>query len=165
MSLFSLFFIILLTFLHVTILSHIALATICGRTAKQSVFLRIQVRANSQTKGLELSWKQRGRLGRDANGVQGSRASSGWDSYFYATLNRFWEKTDCLQSNMWLTIPCQVSCGTLPNGVQNYTRFAFPWYSGYVVVDIVIFFHLDNKSGWAGNCASQRTTKFFCDNR
>ena len=32
-------------------------------------FLRIQVRANSQTNGLELSWKQRGRLGRDANGV------------------------------------------------------------------------------------------------
>ena len=35
-------------------------------TAKQSVFLRIQVRASSQTKGLEQGWKQRARLGRDA---------------------------------------------------------------------------------------------------
>ena len=30
-------------------------------TAKQSVFLRIQVRASSQTKGLERGWKQRSR--------------------------------------------------------------------------------------------------------
>ena len=37
-----------------------------AETAKQSVFLRIQVRANSQTKGLERGWKQRARLGRDA---------------------------------------------------------------------------------------------------
>ena len=36
-------------------------------TAKQSVFFfRIQVRASSQTKGLERGWKQRARLGRDA---------------------------------------------------------------------------------------------------
>ena len=35
-------------------------------TAKQSVFLRIQVRASSQTKGLERGWKQRARLGKDA---------------------------------------------------------------------------------------------------
>ena len=33
---------------------------------KQSVFLRIQVRASSPTKGLERGWKQRARLGRDA---------------------------------------------------------------------------------------------------
>ena len=33
---------------------------------KQSVFLRIQVRASSQTKGLERGCKQRARLGRDA---------------------------------------------------------------------------------------------------
>ena len=32
--------------------------------AKQSVFLRIQVRANSQAKGLEWDWKRRARLGR-----------------------------------------------------------------------------------------------------
>ena len=36
------------------------------KTAKQSVFLRIHVRASSQTKGLERGWKQRARLGRDA---------------------------------------------------------------------------------------------------
>ena len=36
------------------------------QTAKQSVFLRIQVRASCQTKGLERGWKQRARLGRDA---------------------------------------------------------------------------------------------------
>ena len=35
-------------------------------TAKQSIFLRIQVRASSQTKGLERGWKQWPRLGRDA---------------------------------------------------------------------------------------------------
>ena len=35
------------------------------QTAKQSVFLRIQVRSSSQTKGLE-RWKHRARLGRDA---------------------------------------------------------------------------------------------------
>ena len=33
------------------------------QTAKQSVFLRIQVRASSQTKGLERGWKQRARPG------------------------------------------------------------------------------------------------------
>ena len=37
-----------------------------NRLQKQSVFLRIQVRASSQTKGLERGWKQRARLGRDA---------------------------------------------------------------------------------------------------
>ena len=31
-------------------------------TAKQSVFLRIHIRANSQTKGLERGWKRRARL-------------------------------------------------------------------------------------------------------
>ena len=36
------------------------------QTAKQSVFLRIQVCTSSQTKGLERGWKQRARLGRDA---------------------------------------------------------------------------------------------------
>ena len=36
------------------------------RRKKQSVFLRIQVRATIQTKGLEQGWKQRARLGRDA---------------------------------------------------------------------------------------------------
>ena len=53
-------------------------------TTKQSVFLRIQVHASSQTKGLERGWKQRARLGRDAKntvfitrptGVWGSRGS------------------------------------------------------------------------------------------
>ena len=34
-----------------------------AETAKQSVFLRIQVRASTQTKGLERGWKQRARLG------------------------------------------------------------------------------------------------------
>ena len=38
------------------------------RLQKQSVFLRIQVRASSQTKVLERGWKQRARLGRDAKG-------------------------------------------------------------------------------------------------
>ena len=33
-----------------------------AETAKQSVFLRIQVRANSQTKCLERGWKGRARL-------------------------------------------------------------------------------------------------------
>ena len=33
---------------------------------QMSVFLRIQVRASSQTKGPERGWKQRARLGRDA---------------------------------------------------------------------------------------------------
>ena len=33
---------------------------------QQSVFLRIQVRASSQTKGLERGWKQRARMERDA---------------------------------------------------------------------------------------------------
>ena len=37
-----------------------------SQTPKQSVFLRIQVRASSQTKGLERGWKRRVRLGRDA---------------------------------------------------------------------------------------------------
>ena len=37
--------------------------------------LRIQERASSQTKGLEWGWKQRARLGRDATGVWGSRAT------------------------------------------------------------------------------------------
>ena len=36
------------------------------KTAKQSVFLRIQVRASSQTESLERGWKQRARLGRGA---------------------------------------------------------------------------------------------------
>ena len=49
-----------------------------------SVFLRIQVHASSQTKGVERGWKQRARLGRDAKntvfitrptGVWGSRGS------------------------------------------------------------------------------------------
>ena len=38
-------------------------------TTKQSVFLRIQVHASSQTKGLERGWKQRARLGRDAKNI------------------------------------------------------------------------------------------------
>ena len=38
------------------------------RLQNSPYFLRIQVRASSQTKGLERSWKQRARLGRDANG-------------------------------------------------------------------------------------------------
>ena len=38
-------------------------------TAKQSVFLRIQVRASNQTKGRERGWKQRARLGRDAKNM------------------------------------------------------------------------------------------------
>ena len=37
------------------------------------VFLRIQVRASSQTKGLERGWKQRARLGRDAKGKTDGR--------------------------------------------------------------------------------------------
>ena len=37
------------------------------KTAKQSVFLSIQVCASSQTKGLERGWKRRVRLGRDAS--------------------------------------------------------------------------------------------------
>ena len=40
------------------------------QTAKQSVFLRIQVRASSQTKGVERGWKQRTRLGRDAKNTK-----------------------------------------------------------------------------------------------
>ena len=62
----------------------------CGlkTTKKIKVFLRIQVRASSQTKGLEHGWKGRARLG---IGVWGSRASCMWDSS--ATLNQFWEKT------------------------------------------------------------------------
>ena len=36
------------------------------RLQNSPYFLRIQVRASSQTKGLERSWKQRARLGRDA---------------------------------------------------------------------------------------------------
>ena len=36
------------------------------QNTEQSVFLRIQVRVSSQTKGLERGWKQRARLGRDA---------------------------------------------------------------------------------------------------
>ena len=40
----------------------------CSRQPRlqNSPFLRIQVRASSQTKGLEWGWKQRARLGRDA---------------------------------------------------------------------------------------------------
>ena len=37
-----------------------------ARLQKKSVFLRIQVRASSKTKGLERGWKQWARLGRDA---------------------------------------------------------------------------------------------------
>ena len=43
-------------------------------TAKQSVFLRIQVRSSSQTKGLGRGWKQRARLGRDARRACETRA-------------------------------------------------------------------------------------------
>ena len=46
-----------------------ALASV-DRTAKQSVFLRIQVRARSQTKGPEQSCKQRARLGRDTHATR-----------------------------------------------------------------------------------------------
>ena len=45
---------------------YVALCSRPPQTAEQSVFLRIQVRASSQTKGLERGWKQRARLGRDA---------------------------------------------------------------------------------------------------
>ena len=41
----------------------------CPRLQKQSVFLRIQVRASIQTKGLERGYKRRARLERDAKGV------------------------------------------------------------------------------------------------
>ena len=44
------------------------------QTAKQSAFLRIQVRASSQTKGLERGWKQRARLGRDVCEARALRA-------------------------------------------------------------------------------------------
>ena len=40
-----------------------------AKTAKQSFFLRIQVRASSQTKCLERGWKRRPTLGRDAKKI------------------------------------------------------------------------------------------------
>ena len=57
---------------------------------RRSVFLRIQVRANTQTKGLRRGWKQRARLGRDARNTN-TRVWSSRQQDSYAMLNRFWE--------------------------------------------------------------------------
>ena len=54
------------------------------QTAKHPVFLRIQVCASSQTKGLDRGWKWRTRLGM---GVWGSHTLCLWDSS--ATLKQF----------------------------------------------------------------------------
>ena len=68
-------------------------------TAKQPIFLCIQVRMSSQTKGLERGWKQRVRLGRDAKNSLASQALRACEARAqdsYATLYQFrywfWEK-------------------------------------------------------------------------
>ena len=71
-------------------------------TAKQSVFLCIQVRASSQTKGLEWGWKQRARLGRDAFSLarraceaRALRARKILTPRFIDFFTDFEKKTDC----------------------------------------------------------------------
>ena len=67
-------------------------------TAKQSVFLHIQVCESNQTKGLERGWKQRARLGRDAKNTDGRFGINfKWITRFnLATGNSHWLNLDAL---------------------------------------------------------------------
>ena len=61
--------------LNMTVVTAAALTTLAfthKQTAKQSVYLRIQERTKSQTKGLEWGWKRRTRLRRDAKNTLAS---------------------------------------------------------------------------------------------
>ena len=108
-------------------------------TAKQFVFLRIQVRANGQTKGLEWGWKQRARLGSDgffslashalgACEARALRARKTLTPRFTDFFTDFEEKTDCF-AVYWNPGPeifaCRIRGFGIPNpshGIQNPTN-------------------------------------------
>ena len=74
-------------------------------TAKQSVFLHIQVCESNQTKGLERGWKQRARLGRDAKNTDGRFGINfNWITRFnLATGNSHWLNLDASCQVMFTT--------------------------------------------------------------
>ena len=93
---------------------------------KESVFLRIQVRANSQTKGLERGWKQRARLGRDAENTVFSsrltRRTGTWDSRASRALR-------LLRHVLVISLLILKKIPAVLQSIMPTTFFSFPWTS------------------------------------
>ena len=99
------------------------------QTAKQSAFLRIQVRASSQTKGLERGWKQRERLGREARFARKTLTPRFTD--FFTDFEK--KKPTVLQSSFTLDLWQTTSASTTRQWEiqkqrfgRQYTVFFFP---------------------------------------
>ena len=88
-------------------------------SAKQSVFFRIQVRANSQTRGLEWGWKRRPRLGRDAKNTDRPFCIR----YIFVRIIRFFQPRQFLLAK-W-------SCKLLTSCQVMFPTSHSPCYPGY----------------------------------
>ena len=86
---------------------------------EQSVFLRIQVRASSQTKGLERGWKRRARLGRDARLACETRAFRARKTL---TLRFTYFFTDFEKIN-----DCFAVCSSFGTQTSKYSTYSWWW--------------------------------------